>query len=222
MRRLLLFVALLSVPAISMAQGSGRAHSWDFSVSGIYQQGDSASGDGGSSLKVDDEFGFGFNIGYNWTDNLNFSADLEFLRPDYTAVVISEPNPPDGSMQTTRVDHRLSQFNGRFKGTYYLTDGPFVPFVEAGVGWSFIDSNVASGPPQGFCWWHPWWGYVCESFVDTFSSTEFSYGAGAGFRYELLGGSFIKASYNVWKLDTGSSRADPSLESFKLEYGWRF
>lgn len=120
MRKLLLLVTLLSVPAITLAQGSGRAHSWDFSVSGIYQQGDSASGDGGSSLEIDDEVGLGFNIGYNWSDNLNFSANIDFLRPDYTAIVVSESNPPDGSMQTTRTDHRLSQFNGRFKGTHLL------------------------------------------------------------------------------------------------------
>ena len=97
-----------------------------------------------------------------------------------------------------------------------------VPYIEAGIGWSFIDSNVASGPPQGFCWWHPWWGYICESFVDTFSSTEFSYGAGVGVWNELIGNSFIKASYNVWALDTDGSRADPQLETFRIEYGWRF
>ena len=224
MRKLLLTVFLFAVPALSMAQsyGNGRAQTWDFSIGAIYQQSSATAGDGGSSLDVDGVVGIGFNLGYNLTDNLNLSADFDYLRPDYTAIVVVEPNPPDGSQQSTRIDHRLSQFNGRFKGTYYFTDGPLVPYIEAGIGWSFIDSNVASGPPQGFCWWHPWWGYICETFVDTFSSTEFSYGAGVGLRYELVGNSFIKASYNVWALDTDGPRADPQLETFRIEYGWRF
>lgn len=224
MRKFFLVMSLFLVPAIGMAQNysMGRAQTWDFSLGAIYQQGDSAGGNGGSSLDVDDAWGIGFSVGYNFTDHLNLSADFDFLRPDFTAVVIVEPDPPDGSQSTTRIDHSLSQFNGRLKGTYYFMDGPFMPYIEAGLGWSYIDSNVASGPPQGFCWWHPWWGYVCQSFVDTFSSTEFSYGGALGFRYDMVGNTFIKASYNLWKLDTGSSRADPQLETFRIEYGWRF
>jgi opacity protein-like surface antigen len=224
MFRYVLLLIIFLAPAISMAQSytSGRAGTWDFSVGGLYQRPDTSTAGGGSSLEVDDAWGLGFNVGYNWTDHFSVNMDFDFLRPDYTAVIVSEPNPPDGTMESTRIDHEISQFNGRLKGTYLFSDGPFVPFIEAGIGWTYVDSNVASGPPQGFCWWHPWWGYVCESFVNTFSSTEFSYGAGLGFRYELVGNSFIKASYNLWVLDTGSSAADPELETFRLEYGWNF
>lgn len=115
MRKLLLTVFLFAVPALSMAQsyGNGRAQTWDFSLGAIYQQGSSIAGDGGSSLDVDGVVGIGFNIGYNLTKNLNLSADFDYLRPDYTAIVVAEPNPPDGSQTSTRIDHRLSQFNGR-------------------------------------------------------------------------------------------------------------
>ena len=224
MRKFFLVMTLLLVPAISMAQGynRGNAQTWEFSVSAVFQQADVAAGDGGSSLVVDDELGFGFNIGYNFSDHLSVSADFDFLKPRYSAVVITEPNPPDGTMDTTTIDHKMSQFNGRLKGSYSFTDGPFFPYIEAGFGWTYLDSNVASGPPQGYCWWHPWWGYICQSFVDTFSSTEFSYGGALGIRYDMAGGSFIKLSYNLWLLDTGGSRAEPELESYWLEYGWRF
>ena len=33
--------------------------------------------------------------------------------------------------------------NGRAQ-TWDFSDGPLVPYIEAGIGWSFIDSNVAS------------------------------------------------------------------------------
>lgn len=223
MKNSLLSILLLVVPAISMAQGNGRAQTWDFSIGALYQYGNTSDGENGSSLEIQPEYGLGFNVGYHFNDHLNVSADFDFLRPSYNAVVVSSPNPPDGSPPVeTSINHNLSQFNGRLKGTYYITQGPLVPYIEAGFGWSYIDSNVADGPPTGFCWWHPWWGYICESFVSTFSTTEFSYGGALGLRYDLAGGSFIKASYNLWKLDTGSERADPQLESIRLEYGWRF
>ena len=225
MKKYLLAILFLLAPALSMAQGYGnsRAQTWDFGIAAIYQGADVSDGSDGSSLNVDNAWGLGFNIGYNFSSHLNLSADFDFLRPDYSATVFIEPNPPDGSAPVeTNVAHRLSQFNGRLKGTFYFTEGPLVPYVEAGFGWTYIDSNVADSPPTGFCWYHPWWGYICESFVSTFSSTETSYGGALGIRYELRGNSFIKASYNLWKLDTGGDRADPQLESVRIEYGWRF
>ena len=68
MRKFSFAILIFLAPAISMAQGynSGRAQTWDFTIGGLYQQADVASGDGGSSLEVDDTWGFGFNIGYNY------------------------------------------------------------------------------------------------------------------------------------------------------------
>ena len=204
-------------PAIALAQTGNRAQSWDFSVGGIYQQGDSAAGEGGSSFKVDSAFGFGFNVGYNLTDMFNISADFDFLRPDYKAVLVNETDPTD----TLTIDHSMSQFNGRLKGTLNFMQGPFVPYVEVGYGWTYLDSNVADGPPQTGCWWHPWWGYICSNFYNTVSSTETSYGGGLGFRYEIRGGAFVKLSYNLWKLQAGGDAAEPEMETVRLEYGWR-
>ena len=225
MKKYFLTIIFLVAPAVSMAQGYGnsRAQTWDFSIGAIYQGADVSDGSDGSSLSVDDTWGLGFNVGYNFNSHLNISADFDILRPDYTATVFSQPNPPDGSAPVeSTVSHRLSQFNGRLKGTFYLTEGPLVPYVEVGAGWTYVDSNVADSPPQGSCWWHPWWGYICDTWVSTFSSTETTYGGGLGLRYEMAGNSFLKLSYNYWKLNTGGARADPTLESARLEYGWRF
>ncbi len=72
------------------------------------------------------------------------------------------------------------------------------------------------------CYWHPWWGYICSGYYRTFKGTDFSYGGGAGLRYDFPGGSFVRGSYSVYKLDIGGDAADPELQSLKLEYGWRF
>jgi opacity protein-like surface antigen len=219
--RALLITLFVLAPALSAAQGFGtrdRAQQWDFALGAIFQTSDRVDGQNGSYLDVKNAWGFGFNIGYHFNSRFSLSADLDFIRPDYTVEIISE----DPRNQPVRVDHRLSQFNGRFKGTWNILDGPLVPYVEAGAGWTYIDSNVADGPPQTGCWWHPWWGYICSNYWSTFSSTETTYGGGLGIRYELRGGAFAKLSYNYWKLDSGGNSSDFNLASARLEYGWNF
>jgi opacity protein-like surface antigen len=228
--RILAICLLVLSPALALAQWSnsgGRAQTWEFSVGAIYQDSLSVGGTGTdgdanqpntSSLSVGDEWGFTFNGTYNFTDHLALGADFDFLRPNYDLRLASD----DPNVDPIRVRHTASQFNGRIKGTYNILKGNFTPFVDLGIGWTNIDSNVADGPPVTGCWWHPWWGYICSNYYRTFSSTEFSYGAGLGLRYELLGDGVIKASYNYWELDSGCQSGDFSLEGARIEFAWRF
>jgi opacity protein-like surface antigen len=221
MRASIVLAILLAVPGLSYGQRSisgDRAESWEFSVGAIYQDGERTGGDGGSSLQIDSEIGLAFNIGYNFSDKLALSGDFDYLRPDYTAVLADATDPTN----TRQVSHSAEQFNARFKGTYNFVDGPVTPFVEIGFGWTYLDSNVVSGPPVTGCWYHPLWGYICQNYYNTFSSTEFSYGASVGVRFELGTGSFIRASYSAYELDISGDAVKPELTSYKLEYGWRF
>jgi len=211
---------LLALPAVSSAQGQGggRANTWDFQLGGIYQLSESVKGKGGSSLDMDSELGITFGLGYNLSDRLALGAEFNYLRPDYTAIIADADDPS----VKQRIDHTLTQFDFRFKGTYNFLDGPFTPFVEAGFGWSQLDSNVAKGPPVTGCWWHPYWGYVCSNYYRTFSGTDFEYGGSLGMRYEFRGGSFIRADYSLYKLDVGGKTSSAQLDAFKLQYGWSF
>ena len=208
---------LIALPCISNAQ-SNRSESWDMSVSAIFQDSKVIGGEGGSSLDIDSETGFGFNFAYHFNSKLSLGMDFEFLRPDYMAVIVDE----NGVLPDIVIDHQISQFNGRIKGNFNLMEGPFTPFLEAGLGWSVFDSNVADGPPTTGCWWHPWYGYICESFYSTFTDTLFSYGVGAGLRYDFIGGSFIKASYNYWEMDALGKTDEPAFEAGRIEFGWTF
>ena len=220
MRKILLTVVLM-VPAVAAAQNWGpgdRSQSWDLSVSGVYQDGETVGGEGGSSLTVKDTWGFGFGFDYHFSKRFSLGMDLEYIRPDDTLELVEDAVPPS----STTIRHTGYQFNGRVVGTLNLADGPLVPYIDAGLGWTHLDSNVADGPPITGCWWHPWWGYVCSNFYSTFSSTETTYGAGVGLRYEISGGGFIKASYNHWVLSGGGSSGDFDLGSARIEYGWTF
>jgi opacity protein-like surface antigen len=229
MRILAIFLLFLS-PALALAQWSNsgsRAQTWEISIGAIYQDSLSVGGtatDSGasvpnsSSLSVKDDWGFTFNATYNFNDHMALGVDFDYLRPRYDVNLV----PDDPNESSIRINHTASQFNGRIKGTYNLFKSSFTPFVDLGVGWSNFDSNVTSGPPITGCWWHPWWGYVCSNYYDTFSSTKFSYGAGIGARYELLGDGIIKVAYNYWELDSGGQSSDFTLEGLRIEFAWRF
>jgi len=217
MRALLIAVMLAGLPGLTLAQGN-RAGSWEWSVAAIYQDSAFSGAAGGSGLSIDSEIGLGFGFNYNFTDKLALGADLEWIRPDYRATLISDAVPP----QSTTIDHTLSQFNGRIKGTLTFLSGPLSPYAEAGLGWTYLDSNVLSGPPITGCWWHPWWGLICDNYYNTFNTTEFTYGGAIGLRYILRGGTTLKLSVNRYWLDVGGAGAEPKLDAARLEVGWAF
>lgn len=217
MYKAVFIILVMATPALANAQ-LNRAGDWEWSIAAIYQDSSSNGGAGGSSLSVDSELGIGFGFNYNFNNRFALGADLEWIKPDYTAVVVSDEVPP----QTETIRHSLSQFNGRIKGTWNMMEGPITPYLEAGIGWTYVDSNVADGPPQTGCWWHPWWGYICSNFWNTFDTTEFSYGGALGLRYIMRGGMMLKLSVNHYELDTSGDRAKPTLNAARLELGWTF
>jgi opacity protein-like surface antigen len=214
MNRYAVLMTFLLVPALSSAQSFGNK--WEWSIAGIYQESESSGGDGGSGVEIDSEIGFGFTLKYFFNPKLAVGGDIEWIRPDYTATLVDD----QGMTQT--FSHTFTQFNGRLKATYDFTENNFSPFVEAGIGWTQFDSNVADGPPLVGCWWHPWWGYICSGFYDTITETNFSYGGALGLRYRLRGGSVVKLSYNTYQLDGSSAEVDPSISAFRLEFAWGF
>jgi len=218
MKRVIFGILLLGLTLTANAQRD-YSGTWEWSISALYQDSKSMGGESGSSLKVDSAIGLGFNVSYYLTDHFSLGADFDFLKPDYNAVLVDDTVVP---AETTEINHEMSQFNGRFKANLDFLDGPFRPFVEAGLGWTYLDSNVADGPPIVGCWWHPYWGYICDGYYQTFSETVFSYGVGAGFKYRFVGDSFLKLSVNQWRLDGVGAAGDEDLTGARLEYGWRF
>jgi len=214
MRRFTAVFLLLLLPALASAQG--YRNTWEWSVAGIYQFSENTGTAGGSRVDVDNALGLGFSFSYLFSPQLSLGLDLEWLSPDYVATLV------DDQGMTSTIDHELTQFNTRFKGAYNFMDGPFSPYVEAGIGWTYVDSNVADGPPLVGCWWHPWWGYICDGYYNTFDETSFSYGGALGIRYKLRGGTTLKLSYNNWEVDGSGDAPDPTLNAFRFEVAWGF
>ncbi len=214
MRRLPGILLVLLLPALASAQGF--RNQWEWSVAAIYQDSESVGTVGGSNVQIDNDLGLGFSFAYLVNDRLSIGADIEWLSPDYVATLV------DDLGGSSIIDHEFSQFNGRIKGSFNLLEGPLTPYLEAGFGWTYVDSNVADGPPLVGCWWHPWWGYICDGYYNTFHETSFSYGGAIGLRYRLRGGTILKLSYNTYEIDGSGEAPDPTLSAARLEVAWGF
>ncbi|MBS3745223.1 MAG: porin family protein [Wenzhouxiangellaceae bacterium] len=212
-------LALCLVSLTAQAQtGSGpytRAGKWESTV-GLYLTGsESASGINNSSIDIDTGAGLGFSAGYNFTQNFALRFDGAWSRADYDAVLDTD------AQGLLDISHRLSAFTGQVNGVWNILDGAFTPYLQAGFGWSYIDSNVSDGPPVTGCWWDPWWGYICSDFYSTYDETNFSWNFGAGLRYEFNNRMFVRGGWEQLNIDGGKG-VDPSFDAFRLELGWIF
>lgn len=181
-----------------------------------YQTGQEVSSEGGSSLDIDSSAGFGISVGWNWTAKLNLAYRFMANKPRYDAVIV----PEDPNVVPIDVNEKMTKHAHQLNATYHFLDGAFTPYLSAGIGYAKLDSNIVTGPPQTGCWWDPWWGYICFADWKTYSTSEFSYNLGVGFRWDINNALFGRASYNreFIKVDSGSLDFDTAT----VEVGMMF
>ena len=223
-QKLLILALLLVVSTTVQAQRFNKKSVYDDLRHGQWEAsllvqgagGVDLGGESGSSIEVDDTIGWGFTIGYNLTANWNFSYKFTMASPDYTATIV--PEPPEGEDPVPRViDYQLDKYSHALNATWNWFDGPLTPFLQGGIGWTRIDSNIPSQPPQTGCWWDPWWGYICDTTWKTYETSDFAYNLGIGLRWDINGALFLRGSYNrEWvSVDSG----DLDFDTLSLDMG---
>jgi outer membrane assembly lipoprotein YfiO len=176
--------------------------------------------EGGSTLDLDPALGFGAGFGYNFTNKFALHLDASWTRSDYQAKITSTDSggistgttTASGVLDTTTVALNLS---------YYLLDGPLTPFLTGGIGWTFLDSNIPSGPPEGVCWWDPWYGYVCSTYQNTYTKDYFSYNLGLGARWDVIPGFFLRGSVGWQWLNLGKAGTNDFVGG-RLDLGYMY
>ncbi|MGP4844034.1 outer membrane protein [Marinobacter sp. 1Y8] len=200
----------------SMAVQAKRAERWDMSIQMLGNFSEKSNGSNGSSVDIDSAVGMAFGGSYHVNEHLQFGADLSFFYPDYKATI----NVEGGGQQT--VDSELDVFNGHLFGAWNFLPGPLTPYVRGGLGWTYIDSNIAtSDVPSGVCWWDPWYGYICSQYYDTYDDTFFTYGMGAGLRYDIGEQLFVSGGFDHYELVGDGLGSSPDFDLWRIEFGWR-
>jgi hypothetical protein len=195
-----------------------RSNMWEFGVSLNNFSSEKLDGSNDSYVDIDSSTGWGLALNYNFNNHFAIGGEFTWNRPDYDALFI----PTDPGEDPARIRYEMDIFGVNLKAVWNLIDGPITPFVEAGLGWADIDSNVLDQPPITGCWWDPWWGYICDTFYSTYGKTQESYNGAVGVRWDMDNGVTLKGSYGILKIDTGNSTDDASLDAFRAEVLWRF
>ena len=213
------FAGLLACTTASADRDPG----WEFGADVIYQLSQDVDFKGGSSASLDDDFGLTVNFGYRFSEKLELQFALDWSDVDYDATLqtTSNTNPPIPTGEV-RVSGSYEAFTPRASLHYNFLDGPITPFVKAGIGWSFIDTNIPEGRPQNVCWWDPWWGYICGTVQDTRSVDGFEYEVGVGLRWDLDGGLSLRAAYEKHWLDLSEADGTPDLDQIKIGIAYRY
>jgi opacity protein-like surface antigen len=208
-------LTLVLLAGATAADAQDREGRWEFTLGTFYQLGIALDGEEESTLDTDDDFGFAIGGGYNFSERLATSFALQWAEVGYDADIVEE----DGGV--VGINGSYDAFALAVNGIFNLTEGPLTPYVGAGIGWTWVDSNIPDGLPSTGCWWDPWWGYVCYTTYPTKTESAFSYQAVAGIRYDF-DSTFIRLNYTCQWLDFGSFDSTPRFDVIGLDFGWMF
>jgi opacity protein-like surface antigen len=203
------------------AQGTGgsgeRAGKWETRLGIVFQDSADADFDGGTTATLDSDTGFRLGIAYHYTDRLEFGLNLDLAQTDYDARVVG-----DEPGEIFPINGELEYTNTSFDATFNFMPGRFSPFILGSLGWSWVDTNIATEPPQTGCWWDPWWGYICTTFQDTKTIDGFTYEAGIGARFDINDVFAVHASYRKTWHDWDNADGSVDVDSAILSFGWKF
>jgi opacity protein-like surface antigen len=218
---LLVAVCALAVPFSSADAQTRRAERWQFSVPISFTFSQSVGGEGGSFVDVNNDVGWGFAFGYHFSEKFYLGGEATWIRAGYDATITIDDDGDENSDGTTVLGGTLDASSLQAVGQFNFLEGSVLtPFVRANLGMTYTDSNIASGPPQGTCWWHPWWGYICDTWRPTYDRTSFSFGGGAGVRADVSRSFFLELSFNGLWIDLANET--PLFDGIRMNVGWIF
>lgn len=217
----LMAAACLAATLSPAAADSDRAGKWQFHIPLTYVGSESLDGQGGSSLDVNGDLSWGFAFGYNFDERWSLGFEASYSTANYDARLAADTDGDAVADRSVRIGGVLDAGTLQITGQFNFLDRPITPFLRANAGSTYIDTNIAAGPPTGTCWWHPWYGYLCDVWQPTYSKNSLSYGAAVGVRADVADKFYLEGSINQLWID--SDRTDDlELTGYRLNVGWTF
>jgi opacity protein-like surface antigen len=204
--------------------GGGSMGDWEFRIGPVFQESKNVSFNGGSSADIDSTTGVKIGAGYYVTDQLIIGGNFSYGQSSFNGTVrgntSSAPGAPsiEAVIENGHVDFSTMMFDA----TYTLLNGPIKPYGKVGLGWNWINTNIAAGPPQYGCWWDPWWGYICSGWQPTHGASSFAYQAGAGVQINFNRTFAINVDYQYTWIDLNNTKSTPGFGAVELLFVWRF
>ncbi len=209
---LVLIVSLTPAVAMDLTKDAGRAGKWEIFFTPTWMDNAKIDGKNGSSASINSRSSLGLGFAYNLNRNVEVGLLFNASSGSYSATAVEA----DGTEHT--YNGTMYSSTMALTAAYNFLDGPLTPYVGANIGATFIDSNIPTGDTVGGCWYDPWLGYVCSGYPLTYTTTELSYGADLGVRFDTEA-VFLKAGIGKNFIDTENA-FDITLYTFI--FGFKF
>jgi opacity protein-like surface antigen len=192
---------------ISEIYGIGQyLHSDDINFEGPY---------GDVKTKMNDTGLGGFGFAYHFSDFFSVHGDFMFGSATFSGNAPVTPNTTIGFKQDAFIQ------TGRFNVDYNIINRRLTPFVTAGIGYQYLETELNHGSVTT-CWWDPWWGWVCDTDHVHAWETDFTWNVGGGLRWNVLDGLVVKAMAGAtWLEYSGAHGITTQLEGI-FSIGWSF
>lgn len=212
-----LFLNLSFISTQSVAVPGNRTGQWQISLIPSYTNSKSIQFDGGAAADINAHSGFAIGIGYNFSDYLELDLDIGSANANYTGTRISD----DGN-DTEKYNGTYYTSHMNLGLTYNFIASRLTPFVKGNLGLNYVDSGIPTGNIGTVCWYDPWWGYYCGPYAQTYTSSDLSYGADLGLRFDITSKVFLKGSVGQTYIDfNNSSTTDFTIYKFIVGFSFR-
>lgn len=220
MKRTLMVLAVLMMVFAGLAEaqmqrgGPIRAGRWEASLQTRTTFNKDITGEGGSTVSLDSDLGWGFGFGYNFSDQFHLGALFSWRSNPYSASIVSADDPDVVERYNSYLDTSTFMIMARWTPL----KGMISPYVEGGGGWVNIDSNIVAGVGSG-CWWDPWYGYICGNYPVTYGKDSSAWDLGVGVNLMVSKSLFFRVGYeHAWvNLDSYDG-----ADMFRLDFGGLF
>jgi opacity protein-like surface antigen len=164
------------------------------------------------NMKMDDTGLGGFGMAYHFNEHLGMHLDFMFGGATFSGDV------PLMGGGTAHVNQDAFLQTGRLNLDYNLLKGSFTPFVTAGIGYQYLETELKNVPPVA--WWDPWYGWqVGQPYV---WETDFTWNVGAGVHWNITSRMFLKATVGATWLDYSRAQNITTQLEGILAIGWRY
>jgi opacity protein-like surface antigen len=171
---------------------------------------------GGVKTKMDDTGLGGFGVLFHFNEFFSFHADFMFGGATFHA------DAPVVGGGTIPISQDAFLQTGRFNIDYNIINRRLTPFVTAGLGYQYLETELDNLPPVNVTYWDPWFGYVTTTEHIHAWETDFTWNVGVGLRWNITDNLVVKAMGGAtWLEYDNSSGITTQLEGV-FSIGWSF
>jgi opacity protein-like surface antigen len=205
--------------AASISESPERAQKTEIYVIGQYLHTDDLKFEGPSgdvTMSVDDTGLGGFGLGYHFNQFLALRGEFMFGGTSFHGDLPTELGG------VIAIDQDAFIQTGRINVDYNILDRRLTPFVTAGLGYQYLETELERLPPVSYCWWDPFWGWLCTTDEPSASDTFFTWNAGVGVRWDISDQLFIKVLGGANWVDYSNTKDIVTQFEAVFSLGWRF